>query len=58
MTEREELADAVERIRARIAEIDKHVAQYPSWAGGSTEQHAQDLKLLLAAYDKAKGEAQ
>ncbi len=46
MTEREE---AVGRIEARIKEIDAHVKHYPSWIGGTTEQHARDLRTVLDA---------
>jgi hypothetical protein len=40
-------AGVVERVRKRIAEIDRHVSEYPSWVGGTTAQHADDCRSLL-----------
>lgn len=37
----------IARIRKRITEIDEHVARYPSWVGGMTWQHAEDLRAIL-----------
>lgn len=47
------LADELERLEKRCAEIDAHYARYPNTPDRTAEQHAADIRAILSALREA-----